>query len=41
LVGASSSDIKKTAEFSVAKEITVESVKKAFASDKTFTDLKP
>lgn len=41
LVGASSLDIKKTAEFSVAKEITVEKVKKAFESDSKFTELKP
>ncbi|MCV9927241.1 glycoside hydrolase family 3 C-terminal domain-containing protein [Flavobacterium sp. LS1R49] len=41
LVGASSLDIKKTAEFSVAKEITVEKVNKAFAPDSKFTELKP
>jgi beta-glucosidase len=41
LVGASSEDIKKTAEFSVAKEITVEKVKKAFEADSKFTELKP
>ncbi|MFB9079355.1 beta-glucosidase [Flavobacterium procerum] len=41
LVGASSSDIKKTAKFSVAKEITVEKVKKAFELDSKFTELKP
>ncbi|MEZ0128467.1 fibronectin type III-like domain-contianing protein [Flavobacterium sp. LBUM151] len=41
LVGASSEDIKKTAEFSVAKEITVEKVKKAFEADAKFTELKP
>lgn len=41
LVGASSLDIKKTAEFSVAKEITVEKVKKAFEQDSKFTELKP
>ena len=39
-VGASSLDIKKSAEFSVEKEITVEKVKKAFALDTPFTDLK-
>ncbi|WP_394772818.1 glycoside hydrolase family 3 N-terminal domain-containing protein [Flavobacterium sp.] len=41
LLGASSLDIKKTAEFSVAKEITVEKVKKAFEQDSKFTELKP
>lgn len=41
LVGASSLDIKKTAEFSVEKEITVEKVKKAFELDSKFTELKP
>jgi beta-glucosidase len=41
LIGASSSDIKKTAEFSVANEITVEKVKKAFELDSKFTELKP
>jgi beta-glucosidase len=41
LVGASSENIKKTAEFSVANEIVVEKVKKAFESDIKFTDLKP
>ena len=40
-VGASSLDIKKSAEFSVAKEITVEKVKKAFELDSKFTELKP
>jgi len=41
LIGASSLNIKKTAEFSVAKELTVEKVKKAFALDTKFTELKP
>ncbi|MEN2398953.1 glycoside hydrolase family 3 N-terminal domain-containing protein [Flavobacterium sp. MC2016-06] len=41
LVGASSLDIKQTASFSVANEITVEKVKKAFDADVKFTDLKP
>ncbi|WP_296146567.1 glycoside hydrolase family 3 N-terminal domain-containing protein [uncultured Flavobacterium sp.] len=41
LIGASSLDIKKTAEFSVAKELVVEKVKKAFALDTKFTELKP
>ncbi|MFZ0596589.1 MAG: glycoside hydrolase family 3 C-terminal domain-containing protein, partial [Flavobacterium sp.] len=41
LVGASSLDIKKSAEFSVAKDITVEKVKKAFELDSKFTELKP
>ncbi len=41
LVGASSLDIKKTATFKVAKEITVEKVKKSFALDTKFTELKP
>jgi len=41
LVGASSLDIKKTASFKVAKEITVEKVKKSFALDAKFTELKP
>jgi len=41
LVGASSLNIKKTASFKVAKEITVEKVKKAFALDTKFTELKP
>ncbi|MBF4484912.1 glycoside hydrolase family 3 C-terminal domain-containing protein [Flavobacterium sp. CSZ] len=41
LVGASSLDIKKSAEFSVAKEITVEKVKKSFELDSKFTELKP
>jgi beta-glucosidase len=41
LVGASSENIKKTAEFTVAKEITVEKVKKAFELDSKFTELKP
>lgn len=41
LVGASSLDIKKTASFKVAKEITVEKVKKSFALDTKFTELKP
>ncbi|OXG09015.1 beta-glucosidase [Flavobacterium araucananum] len=41
LVGASSSDIKKTADFKVTKEITVEKVKKSFELDSKFTELKP
>lgn len=41
LVGASSLNIKQTAEFSVATEITVEKVKKAFDLDTKFTELKP
>lgn len=41
LVGTSSLNIKKTAEFSVPKEITVEKVKKAFELDSKFTELKP
>lgn len=41
LVGASSLDIKKTATFRVAKELEVEKVKKAFALDTKFTELKP
>ncbi|MCC9065467.1 glycoside hydrolase family 3 C-terminal domain-containing protein [Flavobacterium piscisymbiosum] len=40
-VGASSLDIKKSVEFSVAKEITVEKVKKSFELDSKFTELKP
>lgn len=41
LVGASSLDIKKTASFKLAKEITVEKVTKSFALDTKFTELKP
>lgn len=41
LIGASSLDIKKTVEFSVDNEIIVEKVKKAFAVDTKFTQLKP
>jgi beta-glucosidase len=41
LVGASSLDIRKSDEFSVAKEITVEKVTKAFELDSKFTELKP
>ncbi|MCR4033807.1 MULTISPECIES: beta-glucosidase [Flavobacterium] len=41
LVGASSLNIKQTGSFSVPKEITVEKVKKAFALDTKFTELKP
>lgn len=41
VIGASSLDIKNTTEFTVAKEITVEKVKKAFELDTQFTDLKP
>jgi len=41
LVGASSLDIKQKALFSVANEITVEKVKKAFELDSKFTELKP
>jgi beta-glucosidase len=40
-VGASSLDIRKTGEFTLAKETDVEKVNKAFALDKQFTDLKP
>ena len=39
LVGASSLDIKQTASFTVASEITAEKVKKAFAADSKFTEL--
>jgi len=41
LIGASSLDIKKAVEFSVSNEITVEKVKKSFALDNQFTELKP
>jgi len=41
LIGASSLDIKKSAEFSVATEITVEKVNKSFEKDASFTELKP
>ncbi|MFA9189852.1 glycoside hydrolase family 3 N-terminal domain-containing protein [Flavobacterium sp. FZUC8N2.13] len=41
LVGASSLNIKKSDEFLVENEITVEKVKKAFVSDSKFTELKP
>jgi len=41
LIGASSLDIKKAVEFSVSNEITVEKVKKSFALDTQFTELKP
>jgi len=41
LIGTSSLDIKKTAEFSVSNEITVEKVKKSFELDSKFTELKP
>ncbi|MEO8254443.1 MAG: glycoside hydrolase family 3 C-terminal domain-containing protein [Flavobacterium sp.] len=41
LVGTSSLNIKKTAEFTVDNEITVEKVQKAFESDAKFSDLKP
>lgn len=40
LVGASSLDIKKTAEFTVSNEIVVEKVKKAFELDTPFKELK-
>lgn len=40
-VGASSSDIKQTAEFSLPKELTVEKVQHVFPADKQFEDLKP
>lgn len=40
LVGASSLDIKKTAEFTVSNEIVVEKVKKAFERDTPFKELK-
>lgn len=41
LVGASSLDIKKTLEFSVPNELTVEKVKKAFDVETKFVELKP
>ena len=41
LVGASSLDIKKTLEFLVPNELTVEKVKKAFDLETKFTELKP
>lgn len=41
LVGASSLDIKKTLEFSVPNELTVEKVKKAFDLETKFVELKP
>ncbi|SNR76140.1 glycoside hydrolase family 3 N-terminal domain-containing protein [Flavobacterium sp. ov086] len=41
LIGSSSLNIKKTAEFSVLNEITVEKVKKSFELDSKFTELKP
>lgn len=40
-VGASSLDIKQTAEFSVPKELIVEKVQHVFPADKKFEDLKP
>jgi beta-glucosidase len=40
-IGASSADIKKTATFTLTKELEVETVKKAFAADKKFADMKP
>ncbi|PWB22950.1 glycoside hydrolase family 3 N-terminal domain-containing protein [Flavobacterium sp. HTF] len=41
LIGDSSENIRQTAEFFVANEIVVEKVKKAFALDTQFTELKP
>lgn len=41
LIGASSSDVKQSANFELASEITVEKTTKAFAKDKSFSDLKP
>jgi len=40
-VGASSLDIRQTADFSVPKELTVEKVQHVFAADEKFEDLKP
>ncbi len=40
-IGTSSLDIKQTADFSVAKEITVEKVQHVFVADKPFQDLRP
>ncbi|WP_294243596.1 glycoside hydrolase family 3 N-terminal domain-containing protein [uncultured Chryseobacterium sp.] len=40
-VGASSSDIRQTTEFSVPKELVVEKVQPILPADKTFGDLKP
>jgi len=40
-VGASSLDIKQTADFSVPKELVVEKVQHVFPADKKFEDLKP
>lgn len=41
LVGASSLDIRQTAEFEVAKELSVEKVQHILPADKQFEDLKP
>ncbi|WP_312285778.1 glycoside hydrolase family 3 N-terminal domain-containing protein [Chryseobacterium gleum] len=41
LVGASSLDIRQTAEFDVAKELSVEKVQHILPADKQFEDLKP
>ncbi|NUY80217.1 glycoside hydrolase family 3 C-terminal domain-containing protein [Flavobacterium sp. MAH-1] len=40
-IGASSSDIKQSAGFDLPSEITVEKTTKAFAQDKSFTELRP
>jgi beta-glucosidase len=40
-VGASSLDIKQTAEFSVPKELVVEKVQHILPADEKFEDLKP
>lgn len=40
-VGASSLDIRQTADFSVPEELTVEKVQHVFAADEKFEDLKP
>lgn len=40
-VGASSLDIRQTADFSVPKELTVEKVQHVFAADEKFEDIKP
>lgn len=40
-IGASSMDIRQTADFSLPKELTVEKVQHAFAADTEFEDMKP
>ena len=40
-IGASSLDIKQTADFSLPKELVVEKVQHVFPADKQFEDLKP